>query len=552
MPRAVPVTANEVVQLELRFPSGGMLIPTASLPDGRLAIVNPELKVAERYGGPRATGDIDPYICGSYQYPPDPTWTLVPRGALDATGLDTRMILHPASQAITDARRLPKHLTFSGTLRPYQQAAVDAASSALHGIIVMPPGAGKTVTSLAIAAKLGLRPLVLVHTHDLMQQWIDSSTKFLGYPLDQIGGGKVTTNSLVGSVAMVQTITEWPPLEREALAARHGVLLVDECHHAPARTIMAVLWNMGLPRRFGVSATPDRADGLTPILFWSLGPIIHRVSNSDLVQAGVSVTPKVVRADSDFDFVLDKQVRIGRSFAKWGKQTYWSVWEGKTSKLLAEATDVARRNGRLTVRMVPEDVAADLAAECKKMQLDVEAQVDSSCLAKCYKAMCVDEKRIELLVNSVRTMLAEKRKVLVLAGRVAYCQRICEWLAKADIESVVMTSRLTAPKRKATLALYKEGAVQVCIATSLADEGLDVPDISGLILAFPGRSEARTIQRVGRTMRSVAGKQQPVIIDIVDNKIGMFVAQWAARRRAYKAAGCQFGEGSDNLARRRV
>jgi len=399
---------------------------------------------------------------------------------MDALGLSDKQILwHSRAEAITPHRQLVG-TEFAGTLRSYQEEAVEKALAVKHGVIVMPPGAGKTVTSLALASRLGLRPLILVHTTDLMNQWIDASTQFLGHPLDKIGGGKETTGSIIGTVCMVQTLTTWHRLELEELSMRHGVLLVDECHHAPAETILKVLWNLGLPRRYGVSATPKRADGLTDLLYWVFGPIVHQVRTKDLVEAGVAVSPLVTKVSTKFSFAVHKQIKVSRGFSKWGKNVFWSKVKWNTTSLLEDAKDVAKRAGRIVIRMVPEDESEPLCKRFEDLGLDIERQVDSQSLANVYKALCEDEDRLSIITERVLFRRSEGRKVLVLAGRVAYCQRIYDELAKAGIVSCVLTGKLSDGKRKATLARYKAGEVMVCIATSLADEGLDVPDTQPL------------------------------------------------------------------------
>jgi hypothetical protein len=162
----------------------------------------------------------------------DPSKTIIPRAALDVLGLPESSAEWPEEVEDLAGREIPEGIEFHGTLRPYQFDAVCAAVAVRHGVIVAPPGAGKTVTALALAHQLKLRPLVLIHTKDLMDQWIAASEKFLGYPLDQVGAGKHTNTSPVGSVAMVQTLATWSRTQLERLARLHGVLLADECFPA--------------------------------------------------------------------------------------------------------------------------------------------------------------------------------------------------------------------------------------------------------------------------------------------------------------------------------
>lgn len=516
------------------LPHGGALIPTEIIPGGRLSVTNPAYLEAQRFGGPGAVRDLKPRIDVSIQHPRDPRWTLVPRGAVDVLGAAGVAIYNEEATAITIQRCLPAGVVFGGKLRPYQTRVLRKAEHETTGVIVAPPGAGKTVTCLAIAHAIGLKPLVFVTTKDLADQWVDAATQFYGQPLHKIGSGKNNGAGPVGTVCIVKTLEKWKPKELADLGLQHGVLFVDECHHVPAKTILSVLWHIGCLRRFGVSATPKRADGLTDLLYWCMGPKIATVYSTDLVEAGVSVKPTVHRINTGFTVPLTYQLRVTKGYARWQKQTF----EMGAYALACLAEDTSDRNGVLVVRNLSEDNAKEATEFLQGKGFSVIKQIDAKALADCYKALALDTDRRQLIVDRVKLRLSEGRKVLILGGRIDYCNAIGAALLDAGIDNVILTGKLATGKRKAGLAAFKKGEVSVCIATSLADEGLDVPDIRALIMAWPGKSEARTIQRAGRTMRSVKGLADPVIDDLVDSEIPLFDRQWKERRKAYSQSGC--------------
>ncbi|MHB1569952.1 MAG: DEAD/DEAH box helicase family protein [Solirubrobacteraceae bacterium] len=95
-------------------------------------------------------------------------------------------------------------LVFTGTLTPPQQAAVDALAPHEIGVLVAPPGAGKTVMGAALIARRARSTLVLVHRRPLLEQWIARLTRFLGIEPGTIGPAGQPTSASGVDVAMIQ------------------------------------------------------------------------------------------------------------------------------------------------------------------------------------------------------------------------------------------------------------------------------------------------------------------------------------------------------------
>jgi superfamily II DNA or RNA helicase len=408
----------------------------------------------------------------------------------------------------------------------------------------MPPGAGKTTTALAIVDDLQLRPLVLVHTKDLMTQWLNAARNDLGIWLEHIGGdlpAEYTPPEGVetcGTVAMVQTLTTWPRAKTERMAAKHGVVFLDEAHHAPATTFFRALWGIGCARRYALTATPERPDGLTSMLHWCFGPEISRTTNSELQQAGVSVRPTVRRVDTTFEFELRRRVVVSHDApTRWAKSLRWK--SPTYGRVLESTNSLVEKACRVTARMLSDSIVEPLLKAAKLRGWTANAIVDSESLAACMKALCQDPTRIALAAQLVYDLVAEGRQTLVLAQRVDHCQRIADACEALGIEAKVLTGKMSSKKRDAVLAELRSGELRVCVATTLADEGLDVPTLSGMVNAYPGRAAGKTTQRAGRLMRPHPDQPQPVLLDMVDSRIPLFVNQWYARVRAYRSASCE-------------
>jgi superfamily II DNA or RNA helicase len=143
-----------------------------------------------------------------------------------------------------------------------------------QGIVVAQPGWGKTNVALAFAAVVKTPTLVLVHTEDIMQQWIDRAAEVI--PDAKIGviRGK---ESRIGDVTISTVQTFRRRLRaRPELGTCFGAVILDEAHHAPANTFDEILNALSAKYRFGFTATDKRADGRHPYMTTVLGPVIYR------------------------------------------------------------------------------------------------------------------------------------------------------------------------------------------------------------------------------------------------------------------------------------
>jgi superfamily II DNA or RNA helicase/very-short-patch-repair endonuclease len=172
----------------------------------------------------------------------------------------------------------PLCATFQGELRPEQRIAADAMMAHDTGVQSATTAFGKTVIAAWLIARRGVNALVLVHRRQLLDQWMERLSTFLGLApaaIGQIGGGRDRANGSL-DVALIQSLGRKGVVDDRV--AEYGHLLVDECHHLPAYSFEQV--GRRAKARFvtGLSATVERQDGHHPIISIQCGPIRHRVS----------------------------------------------------------------------------------------------------------------------------------------------------------------------------------------------------------------------------------------------------------------------------------
>ncbi|MBA3752972.1 MAG: hypothetical protein H0X01_02255 [Nitrospira sp.] len=145
-----------------------------------------------------------------------------------------------------------------------------------------------------------------------------------------------------------------------------------------------------------------------------------------------------------------------------------------------------------------------------------------------------DETRNKTIAAQADKMIRQGHSVLVLSREIQHLKNI---RAEMKEDAELLTGERTKEERKLILHQFREGGIKCVLATQLADEALDVPILSCVILTFPGKHEGRIVQQVGRALREHPTKLDSVVVDIVDDHCGVLRKQWMERKRAYKKMG---------------
>ncbi len=257
-----------------------------------LTVANPKYLDAQRYS--RWMGKkLKPKL---YFFREEGEALVFPRGFGNQAVLLSRELLG-RDPAIEDCRRKcpPIECTFTGTLRSYQQLAVDDVLQRSFGVLAAGTGSGKTVMALKVIAARSQPTIVIVHSRELMHQWLERIESFLGIQAGQAGGGRFDIQPI--TVAIVNTVRK----RLAELRPCFGQIIVDECHRVPASLFTEVVNGFDAFYMLGLSATAFRRENsMTKLIYFYMGDRIHTVDYRVLAESGAVVRPDFIQRETSF------------------------------------------------------------------------------------------------------------------------------------------------------------------------------------------------------------------------------------------------------------
>ncbi len=373
----------------------------------------------------------------------------------------------------------PIDVAFHGSLRPEQQRAADQLVKTDLGVLSASTAFGKTVIGAWLVAQRKVNTLVVVHRRQLMDQWMESLSTFLGLEqkeIGQVGGGKYKATGVI-DVAMIQSLIKKGMVDD--LVGNYGQVIVDECHHISAASFEQVIRAAKAKYITGLSATVTRQDGHHPIIFMQCGPVRYRVD--------------------------DRQ--------------------GAASRAFTHTVLVRRTNFQLPIQpeegqpMGIQELYAWLAANYERNQMILSDVLEA---IRCGRSPVLLTERREHLAHFAEWLTGEVKNVVVLSGGMGRKQR-----------AEVMERLKAIPEEEERLIL----------ATGrYLGEGFDDARLDTLFLALPISWRGTVAQYAGRLHRNYERKKEVVIYDYVDDLVPMLANMFTRRRKGYRAIGYEVSE----------
>ena len=365
-------------------------------------------------------------------------------------------------------------LAFQGELRPEQLAAADTLLIHDAGVLAATTAFGKTVVASWLIAKRGVNTLILVHRQQLLDQWVERLSTFLGVPaksIGRIGGGRKRPTGQL-DVALIQSLVRKGVVDDRV--ANYGHVIVDECHHISAHSFESVTRQAKARFVLGLSATVGRKDGHHPIVFMQCGPVRHRVSAR--VQAAA------------------------RPFSH-------TVLVQPTTFLPMKSPDPDKR---VEFQSLYQELIADDARNRRIYEVVCETTNNG-------RSPLVLTERNEHLDRLEALLVPEIPHLVVLRAGLGKKQR----QATAD-----------------RLAAIPSDEPRVILATGkYVGEGFDDARLDTLVLTLPVSWRGTVAQYAGRLHRLSDGKKDVRVYDFVDLNVPMLARMFDRRCRGYEAIG---------------
>lgn len=390
---------------------------------------------------------------------------------------------------------------FRFSLKDYQSSAIEACVRQKNGVLVAPCGSGKTVMGLYLAKIFhqGKKVLWLTHTKDLLNQSYERAIQM--FDINKSNYGKITEGKVeIGDAitfATVQTMTRLDLTEYENM---FNCIIVDECHRAcstPVNLTMfgRVLNSLNCRYKIGLTATPERTDGLSRAMFAMLGDIIYIVPDEAVKEKVVPLHVEICATN------------------------------------YTPSLDCGFQNEDGTLNHV--NLISDICTN-KERNIFLAEQIYN-------RIFQPDTKQENDFLFSIRTSQDCKQAVLVLSERVAQSETLFKLFQERypEIKCGIISSKNTKLEkelRKTLLNDLRSNKIDMVFATyQLAKEGLDIPNLTHLVYASPIKNKIAVTQSIGRVTRISKGKIFGKLLDFVDENFSYTNKMYIARRRIYKS-----------------
>lgn len=361
--------------------------------------------------------------------------------------------------------------------RPYQVKAAETAMCYDRGIVKAATSAGKTLIMAMITANIGKPTLILVIGIDLLYQTHDFFKSVFQRDIGIVGDGNCDIKDI--TVASVWTIGK-------VLGIKEKITLDDEV---------------------------DKEKELSKAKYQSIKQMLGSSKVVILDECHIASSATIVEISK----AINAEHVLGFS---------GSPFRDDNSELMIEAF-----LGKTIVDLPARELIKQgyLVKPIIKFLAPVPYQYKTGKYPKIYSKYIIEnDQRNGMIVKATLKMIEQGFIPLILFNNIKHGD-ILYSLLKDKTKVVLLSGKDKSKIREKTKKDIEDGYIQCVIASRIFDIGLNLPILSGLILASAGRSTVRCLQRVGRVIRLYPGKKIAAVVDFADS--APYLSGHSERRR---------------------
>lgn len=368
------------------------------------------------------------------------------------------------------------NIEFNGKLREEQMVALNEMLKYENGILEAPTGFGKTVICCKLIEERNVNTLIVTFNLSLLKQWKVRLKEFLN--VEEVGRFGDNKNTLTNKIDVASIKTIYNDGKFSDIVKNYGMIIIDECHHSSAYTYEAALNMMNAKYVYGVSATPEKENGHTPIIKMQCGDIRYRVDMKEYNKK-LNLSMKVYNRNVHLNFV-NKNV---------------------TDYKINEIYDLISKD------VIRNDIVIK----------DIEKEFKNG------KNILVLTERIGHLEYLYERLSKLTSNIIVYRGGLGK-----KVLKKYD-------------ELNSNIKENNENKI-IIATSSCIGEGFDDSTLEVLFLTMPISSVNRIVQYTGRLHRKNENKKEIIVYDYVDDNFSMIRNMFLKRKKAYEKVGYEIIE----------
>jgi superfamily II DNA or RNA helicase len=363
----------------------------------------------------------------------------------------------------------------------------------MRGILVLPTAAGKTYIALKALSFLKTQTLIVVPTLELIDQWRRRVAESLDFEAGAVGGGERTVRMI--------TISTYDSayLHAESLGNKFMFIVFDEVHHLASPSYIQIAEMYIAPYRMGLTATFKRSDERHVLLPRLIGDLIYRVDVEELT--GKHLSPYTyeriyVKLTPEEQITYENEITIFNRYLK---------EKGIVLKSAKDFRKFIMRTGR-----------------------DRRAREALLARNRAFKIALNSEAKLSLLARQIEAHRGEKKLIFTLHNDLVYT------ISRKFLIPAV-TYQTSKEERREILQNFRSGRYEAIVTSQVLDEGVDVTDASvGFILSGTG-STREYVQRLGRLLRKVEGKQARLVEIVSKETVEVKISRRRHQKRTEEA-----------------